>query len=94
MADVADSWASPPDLVVGMRVEQHPLPGGGIGDYAEANVGHAVPAAQVRTGALTSRALCRQLTTVEDPAWRYQPDITLDYESCPRCEVAARQRRR
>lgn len=73
-----------PDFVVGMAIEQRRT-GPAIGDTAEANVGHAVPASNVRDGEGTSRAVCGTMTTVDDPSRKYWPKGGLAYMDCRTC---------
>lgn len=83
------SAAQPPHFAVGIERELRQVRRG----VAEAHVGHAVTLDQVREGERASAAVCGAMTTVENPAWRYEPRRRAAYLSCFTCEQHAARAR-
>lgn len=76
--------AEGPDFVVGMAVELRRT-GPGIGEHAEAHVGHAVRPTDIATGEKATRGVCGTMTTVDDPSRTYEVSGGLDYVDCLKC---------
>lgn len=72
------------DFVVGMAVELRRT-GPGVGDHAEAHVGHAVRPTDIATGEKASRAVCGTMSTVDVPRRTYHLRGGLDYMDCRKC---------